>query len=95
MKEALGVIMRFEGVLLIREELNLSIHGMSEETDVVCQWTLLGMPLAIVPQLIALDLRENGLDGSIPRELGMLADLQFMQFYGDNDTLSVTVYPEL
>jgi hypothetical protein len=68
-----------------------------ESHDDECTWYQFGnvYPCIEGSRLAVLDLQANGLDGTIPTELELLADLQSMQFYGDETTLSVAIYPEL
>jgi hypothetical protein len=52
-------------------------------------------PVCEASHVVVLGFDGNGLDGSIPTELELLSDLNFIQLYGDDNTLSVAIYPEL
>jgi hypothetical protein len=52
-------------------------------------------PVCEASHMVVLGFDGNGLDGSIPTELELLSDLNVIQLYGDDNTLSVAIYPEL
>jgi hypothetical protein len=64
--------------------------------DHECDWyALSSAACGYVHRVRRLDFYKNGLNGSIPTELALLSELQYVSFVGDGEAFSVAIYSEL